>query len=163
MSFALSPQSLTAIRRNISSSVTDTFQMMFQMDIFSMPEFQQSEENKPICAFMELVHQDTRACITISITRMVVEHIGGLLAPGGAGSSPEVVQDIVCEVTNIVGNHLRSYLSDKLSAEFKISMPRPGSPPPTDPQPLFNLHFRIRENDAINLDFGYNTPDTIAV
>jgi hypothetical protein len=154
MNFILTQQALNAVRRNISGSLTDTFQMMFQMDILQAPSNKVGLDDS-VCAYMELDHQATKACITITITRQLIKSIADQLAPGGMAGSAEVIQDIVCEITNIVGNHLRSYLSDKMGVEFIISLPKPGPPKVEEPPHMFNLHFRIRENDCIDLDFSY--------
>jgi hypothetical protein len=127
--------------------------MMFQLDIFLMPRVTHGAGDQLVCAFMDLTYGDTKACITIAVTRLLLETISEQI--GGGVQAPEIAQDIACEITNIVGNHLRSYLSDKMGVEFVISLPKPGYPPDEEPPHVFNLHFRIRENDSIDLDFRY--------
>ncbi|MDR3450683.1 MAG: hypothetical protein P4M15_13235 [Alphaproteobacteria bacterium] len=154
MTQPFSPEILRDIRRNISRSLTDTFQMMFQMDILMMqPPGPPSNNN--VSAHIDMANDETSACLSVTVSRKVVEHICRQLQPG-IPPQPHVVQDIVCEITNIVSNHLRSYMADKMGIEFALSLPKAGPAPANKvTENAISLHFRLQEQNCIELDFSY--------
>ena len=155
----LSQNALSEIRRNISRSLADTFQMMFHLDIFLLPCLQPLQDEQIIHSYMNITHQESYARLTISISSRLVKYICASLTPGITEHAAHITQDIVCEITNIVGNHLASYLAETHGLRIKLSLPFPGpSPVPSELAHALDLHFRIRENEHLDLDLSYTSP-----
>lgn len=153
-----SSAALHEISENVSRSLTNTFQMMFQLDLSLLPHTQDNGDGQLICSYMDLSYKKARARLSLAISKVSVESIAHNMEPDVTPPSPEIVQDIVCEVTNIVGNHLRSYISDKMGFMMDISLPHPGLPPAdADDTSVINLFFRIMENDSVKLGLSYGT------
>ena len=161
MNQCLSPSVLGEIRRNISQSLTDTFQIMFHLDVFLLPKNAPPQDSPMICAYMDMVHQKSKGTLSISMTQDLAQHIAVQLDPLNAHPSLAIIQDVVNEVDNIVANHVRTYLCSQVRGDLNISLPKAGMPPKREMSPqAINLHFRIRENDVVSLDFTYH-PQTV--
>ena len=158
-----SPDVLNEIRRSISRSLADTFQMMFQIDILLLPQLIKEENPEVVHAYIEMSYQEMQAILLIAISRQIIEQIADNLEPGVTPHSDAILRDVVREVTNIVANHLRSYVYDKMAVEFVLGLPQSGLPPQiANGVHAVGLHFRIKEHYTLDLDFSFVVPPTPA-
>jgi hypothetical protein len=128
--------------------------MMFQLDVFMLPKVSAANENNLISSYMDFSYKQSKAVLSIGIGNDLVKHMAHQIDPTLSAPSPEIIQDIVCEITNIVGNHLRTYVFNKFNIDLRLSLPRCGVPPDTSVAAI-NLHFRIRKHDTVKLIFAY--------
>ena len=155
MSKQLPPAAFFEIRRNITEALKETFQMMFHLDVFTLPQIQFNEEYEVICAHMCMINPDSKIVLSIAVTRDLVEFIAMTIDPSVRMPSPPVVQDIVCEINNIIGNHLKTYINENVGIDFEMNLPKAGALPKDSAAQTFDLHFRIRKDDEIDLSFTY--------
>ena len=133
---------------------------MFHLDVFLLPQNLVTENGQMVCSYMEMAKQNaTTGILSISMTRDLAHYIALQLDPINTTPSPTLIQDVVNEINNIIANHLRAYICTNIGIDLKMSLPKAGLPAKqiTSPQ-IVNLHFRIREDDTLNLTFSYNTP-----
>lgn len=129
--------------------------MMFHLDVLLLPNTPLSD-NQTISAFVEMKDGQARSIISIAISAELLEHLARQLDPSTSPPSPAIIQDIACEISNIIGNHVRSYLDDSAGINLIIGIPKAGLP--TDYSKgnnSINMRFRIRENDGLDLGFMY--------
>jgi hypothetical protein len=137
---------------------------MFQIYIFLLSHVQESGKGQVICSYMDLSYEGSCTRLTIALSKYIVELIADKLEPEASQHSQELIQDVVCEITTIVGNHLRSYVSDKMGFTPDIGLPIPGLPKSSEQTtPVINLHFRIMEHDGLKLDLSYANKEQTAI
>ncbi len=105
----LSTSTLNEIRRDINQTLTDTFQMMFHLEAFLLPQGRVTADDKLVCSHMDLIEKNTTTgTLSISMTRDLAQFIATQLDPLATEPSPALAQDVVNEIDNIIANHLRS-------------------------------------------------------
>ena len=155
----LSSTTLNEIRRDINQTLTDTFQMMFHLEVFLLPQGHAPADDRMVCSHMDLMEKNaTTGTLSISMTQDLAHYITTQLDPLATEPSPAQLQDIVNEIDNIIANHLRSYIFTHVGVDLEMSLPKPGMPAnPTTKAQTINLHFRIRKEDSVNLSFSYGS------
>jgi len=156
MSVVLSPVALGEISHNINQVLTDTFHMMFNMDVSLLAKHHPPLKQGMIFSHIDMSHVNATAFMTVAINRHLAESLASKLDPDTQPPLSSVVQDIVCEINNIAGNHLRAYLCSKAGMEFKLSLPRPGHAEIKDKNTQdLTMQFLVGKIDNLDLEFSY--------
>jgi len=72
----------------------------------------------------------------------------------GLTDSPDVGQDVACEIVNIVGNNLRTFYSENLGVLFTLDLPIPREVDEISKPDIFlNLDFEATPEALISVDF----------
>ena len=152
MNWLSSSEFLDDIQQRARGFLTDTFEKMFKLDVALLPETGSRAEGRMLGSHMELSDKTTQSILSIAISYDLLESLGKDLVSEDSPPLPELVQDILYEVNNIVGNRLRSYIHDTKGVDLAMSLPHAGVPPKgADNIAVINLHFRIRDKDQLNL------------
>jgi len=116
----LSPEMAITTKQHLEQVIGDIFRLMFNLDL-SSSESSSSGKRDTISAFLLLTHEKVCACVSIHILRktatLIAERIG---ISDPKNITPEILQDVACEIVNIVGNNLRTYLLKEIGVYFDI-------------------------------------------
>lgn len=150
------------IRDSIKQSLSDTFQIMFNLDIFLLPQLPPGEGDA-VTAYVDMAWKEakpeaatTKAHLTVAVAREIVQLICDRTEPAVPVHSAIMIQDVVCEITNIGANHLRSHLCDKMDLEVVLGLPVAGLPTRApDHGEGVTLYFRVKDSSDLKVDLSY--------
>ena len=152
----LTDKALQDLNRNVIQCLNDTFGMMFNIGIDLLPSDSLMDADTAVNAYMDLVNEEAKAFLMINISKTAVQEICADIHTPEEIAKAEVLQDTVCEITNIIGNHLRTYMCDDIGIDIHLSLPKNGLPTaPTLSPPLINMIFEIKKNGKLRLQFCY--------
>lgn len=152
----LTPSRIIEAEERLSRSLADLFQRMFKLEVTAV-DLPPNRHFDVISASITLEHETTLSCVFILIPKEVAALIARQAGVDSAlYDSVPIVQDITCEIVNIVGNNLRAYFSEAIGISFKLGRPTPGfgdllSLRSSD----IKLHFQIKSHNPIELGFMY--------
>ncbi|MDD4616074.1 MAG: chemotaxis protein CheX [Alphaproteobacteria bacterium] len=112
-----------SIKKNIERLVRDVFLLMFNLTLFDAPDAVIDDEDS-VTARLVLRHEKIKVCISFRIKSTTAEIIAkrvGIVQTDN--QSLALYQDVVCELTNIVGNNLRTVLSEVPGLYFDFDIP----------------------------------------
>ena len=116
----LSPEMAETTKKHLERVIGDIFRLMFNLDL-SSSEASSAGKKDTISAFLLLKHEKVSACVSIHVLRktaiLIAERIG-MSDPKNV--TPAILQDVACEIVNIVGNNLRTYLLKEIGVYFEI-------------------------------------------
>lgn len=146
-------EALKSIQARISGCLKDTFHMMFSLSVSADCEGLNAD-NRTVSSHIVMRHGASTAYMSVIIGMEVVENLCRQLQPGADTFPPELIQEIAGEITNIVSNNLRTYMSETYGVSFDLTLPQSGSVTPEidDPNHV-NLHFRINMASGLDLNF----------
>jgi flagellar motor switch protein FliM len=152
------PDVLDQLKQQVSQSLTDTFAIMFNLNLMVRPLPSKPKEEKALKAFVEFKSGGTTAFLNVTLPTPIVEKMMKALDLDNKQYTPEIGQDVTCEVINIVGHSLLNYFANIPGTPFVVGMPQIGSSAkgfkPPDAEAL-NLHFFNGSDDAVDVDFIY--------
>ncbi len=143
---------ILSIKQHLEQSLVTLFHIMFNLDLIAMPGH--AHDGKDIIpAHLLLVHGKKTACVNLHISRDTA-----LLIAEGAGidvsSEVElaVIQDVACEIVNIIGNNLRTFFSENTDVYFEIGTATACAyDTASDPDVLLNMGFQANPDARIGL------------
>ncbi len=158
----LHPSSAVSTEQRISSSLTDLFQFMFNLSLSTSSRAVQRKDFIP--AYIILSHGGVKACVSLHISRQAALLIAERV---GLCGDQSIVQDVACEIVNIVGNNLRTFYSEQLGVLFTMELPKPGEATLVPkPDVTLNLDFEATPEALVSLDFlccdAFMSPDPSA-
>lgn len=149
---------LDQLKQQVSQSLTDTFNIMFNLNIMAAPSPPKPRDEKALKAFVEFQNGATTAFLNVALPPPVIEKMMKALDVDNKQYTAEMGQDVTCEVLNIVGHSLLNFFANFPDSSFVVSMPKAGSPAngstPPDAEAL-SLHFLDDADDAVDVDFIY--------
>lgn len=166
----LSSDVVVATKEHMGRTLNDIFRLMFNLNlaVAQPPVSGTAEEKNSVAAHILLISDKTTICISFRILRatalLIAERVG---MKGEAAMAPSVLQDLACEIVNIVANNLRTFLSQNAGVYFEM---KPVVRDKKDlaeinPASHFNLDFQITPEALISLGFicdeGQETKPTI--
>ncbi len=135
--------------------LSDVFRVMFNLDL-AQSDISNFDEKESVSAYVMLEHQKATACVTLRILRataqIIAERAGVDLS---SAVSSFVIQDVACEIVNIIANNLRTFLSDKTGIYYEMGRIVPGKADidVLHPNIVFNLDFQINPDALVKLGF----------
>lgn len=150
-----SRESLDEMRGCIHSTLVETFQIMFQIDISMRPQMVSGDSD--VCSYIEMVSDDEQICLSVAVSRYVVDLVSDGLEPGVKPHSPELTNDIVSEISNIIANVLRTHMINTHGVTFNLGLPQVGLADgiPSQWTNKLNIHFNITAEQGIDLQMTY--------
>lgn len=134
----------------------DTFHLMFNLDLLQVSCFE-FDRQKTIFTKLILRQKEITVCIFLHITPETANLIANRVGVGNTDALPVALsQDIACEIVNIVGNRIRTELSQRLSLNFEFGLPNTASEGEDfhlDSPVSFNMNFQITPETPIELGF----------
>jgi hypothetical protein len=152
----LSAPKTVATQQCMERSISDVFRLMFNLDVALASEA--SPENKEaLCAHILLRHESATACVSLSVLRqtalLVAERAG---IDVSKGASPSVLQDVVCEIVNIIASAVRTFFSEKVGIRFemsKILLEKPEIASSSRAR-VINLDFKVNSDAVVRVSFA---------
>jgi len=151
------PEVLRDLKVQICKSLKDTFHIMFGLEIaLSSPPPESTRNNHDYTAYAELHNATTRTFLAITIPYDVAEKSLIALKNNSDGASPEMMQDMANEVTNVIVHAIRSYLIHTQGIVLDVKTPSANKPDMNDPDmDVESLYFLIKSNEVVDVDFSY--------
>ncbi len=149
----LYPKSDLSTEQLICHSLTELFRFMFRLELVARTSRPLGQADN-IPAYILLSHDKVIACISLHISHtaalLIAERVGITVTPE---SDSDIVQDVACEIVNIVGNNLRTFFSENLGILFTMDLPKSGESQVSEPDVVLNLDFEATPEALISLDF----------
>ena len=152
MKTLLTPETAQEVAHRMTQALTDTFKIVFCLDVFLLPQSHGRCSLQTVSAHIDMTDAEAKGVLAISMTQDLADHLAKHMDPHATSVADELVQDIICEIVNIVGNHARSFLHDKKGINLAIGLPKTGFPF-TSGSSNVNLNFHARENNDLYLGF----------
>lgn len=126
MNSLLTPAVLDQLKIKIRQSVQDTASFMFSFDLSSCVVQSRDDVRLPSKASAMLQSPDGVAVLHLTIPNFIAQKLAVAI---GAGDDPEdgMLQDIACEITNIVAHAIQAYFAGFPSGDVvEVGMPQTG-------------------------------------
>ncbi len=152
------PVILEQLKKHVSRSLTDTFNLMFNLNLSACAVPPAGGSDKTQKAYVEFTGGKTTAFLNATIPDHIVKAMVATLGLPEGQYTPAVAQDITCEILNIVGHAVCTFLTTQQGVRFHIGLPKPGTPQektPVDAETL-SVHFLGTAEAIMNLDFVYS-------
>ncbi|MDR3423594.1 MAG: hypothetical protein P4M13_00735 [Alphaproteobacteria bacterium] len=152
-------QVLEELKKTIRQCLEDTITFMFNFDISLCDSPKEAKDKEPVCASVILSSAATRALLYVTIPNPVANELALVI---GAGDLPkdQMLQDIACELANIVAHAIQGYFDRLPSAvSFDVGLPQKGlvSPHlPSEDAGILKLPTPADGVDPICLDFVFS-------
>jgi len=151
------PEVLRDLKEHICKTLKDTFHIMFGLEIVLSPApSEKIHEEKGYTAYAELYNATNRTFLAVTIPYDVAEKSLISLKNNPEGASPEMMQDMANEVTNVIVHAIRAYLifSQGVTLDVKTSSSSP--PNMNDPNmDVESLYFLVKSGEMVDVDFSY--------
>ncbi|MDD3371692.1 MAG: hypothetical protein PHE27_07720 [Alphaproteobacteria bacterium] len=143
-----------AAKQHMEQSLSDIFRLMFNLDLASAADKAAVKKQEALAAHVYLKHEKVTACIVLHVLKETASLIASKVG-AEVPSSNAVLQDIVCEIVNILGNSLRAFLVQNLGLRFETGDIASGVPDKDVARPgiVINLDFQVNPEALVNLDF----------
>lgn len=144
-----------ATKQHIERSLSDVFRVMFNLDV-ALAAIPSPDDKDYISAYVMLTHEKATACVSLRIlratARLVAERAG---VEVGAAVSSFVLQDVACEIVNIVANNLRTFLSENVGVYFEMGevLVAKADLSALKPSIVLNLDFQVNPEALLSLGF----------
>ena len=150
----LCPDSAVSTEQRMSRSLTEVFQLMFNLNLVTT-SYRSPKQKDFIPAHIMFNHEQATACVSLHISRaaafLIAERVGIKVTSDSAST---VIQDVACEIVNIVGNNLRTFFSENLDMRFDMALATAGEVASVlQPNIAVNLDFQTTPDALISLDF----------
>jgi len=145
-----------ATKQYMERSLSDVFRLMFNLDLALAQSPSPDRDEDAISVYVLLSHEKTTACVSLRILKstalMVAERAG---VNTMTASSSFILEDVACELVNIVANNLRTFLSENTGAYFSMGevMVAKADLEAIRPSIVLNLDFPITPEALLNLGF----------
>ena len=139
--------------RYMGQSLTDIFHMMFNLDIVKTKDSDANAHLVP--AHIMLTRGKTTAYVVLHVSSEAAVLIGQKVGMDvSSGLNEAQVEDVACEIANIVGNNLRTFLMEKLGIYFELGPALPGEVKTSSTEDsIVKLNFQVSSHASISLDF----------
>jgi hypothetical protein len=147
-----------ATKQHMERSLSDVFKVMFDLNLASTPTPSPDSEDS-LSAYVMLDHERTTACVSLRILRatatLIAERAGVEVS---STLAPFILQDVACEIVNIIANNMRTFLFEKTGLYFEMHeiVPARADIAALKPSIVLNLDFQVNPEALISLGFLCN-------
>lgn len=137
--------------QHIKRSLIDIFQVMFNLSLTSacVPLNKRTDF---IPAYVTLTHDNATACVHLHISRDAAVLIAQRAGLDVTDLSTGIIQDVACEIVNIVGNSLRSFISESTGICFEMGATTAGEYDATSTSSvLMDMDFQVNPQASVKL------------
>ncbi len=157
MKSLFTPERSEELRPLIRKTLISAFNVMFNLDP-SLSASCEKGTGPEVKAYIELKTDKGRsAFLNVVVTSEIIGKLCEMLGCEKGEDREKMGQEIACEVANIIGHAIRSYLIDNTKVTIEAGLPRPGArqKSPSDIVAL-SLQALGKTNDAASIDFVFS-------